>query len=326
MAKKKMRIAVPYTDRMLVLPNSGFYTLAEALWNTTRDDCEVLKLHESELLARSDYDVVFLIRRRIAADQAVLDHFARTNKRIAVWLDDLHFYRWRVPYVPRQLLQVFDLADLVFVTYFHQLRLWRPYQRFLDKVVWSPWSVPDWIFEFSEPWSARKDRVLVSGACGVHYPLRRRLFRYGREGAQDIIDTLEHPGYDKAATRGGTTGRAFYALLGSYRGAVATTAASWCHLGRNIDYTVAKYVELPACGCLPFMEETPDLRELGFREGEHYVSINRWNYRQRLDAIRSTEAEGIAKAAQGLVRQRHTHSRRVGLILDEITRRFARHE
>ena len=98
------------------------------------------------------------------------------------------------------------------------------------------------------------------------------------------------------------------------------------YLGRKIDYTVGKYMEIPACGCLPFMEKTPDLSELGFVDGEHYVSINRWNYKKRFEAIYSAEAEGIAKAAQELIRKRHTHSHRVSTILDEIIRRLKTHE
>lgn len=311
---KKIRIAVPYTNRLFSFPNIGFRTLAEALWNAQDDSCEIVKLPESDLPRRDDYDVVFLIRK-IGTDQALLDHFAKTGKRIAIWVDDLHCFYCRVPCASERLICLFDKVDLIFTPYYHQFHLWKLYRRFVDKVVWSPWSVPDWIFEDSVHWKDRRDRVLLSGCCSVQYPLRKRLFQYAH--GSDCIDILDHPGY--AGTRQkGVVGREFYKLLSSYKGAIATTGSTRLRIKRVIDYTVHKYFEIPACGCVPFMEVTPDLGELGFVDGLNFISITRSNYQKRLRFIHSREAEGLARASQNLIREKHTDKHRARAIIDSI--------
>lgn len=317
----KIRIAVPYAERMVTVPNCGFSTLTEALWNTRRDDCEVIKLHESELLARDDYDVIFFIRRKWFGD--TFERCLTGEKLVAYWVDDLHWFRWRVPYPPAKFISIFERADLIFVTYLHHFCQWKTYKRFMKKVVWSPWSVPDSIFECSMPsWEDRKDKTLLAGRCSAQYPLRRRLFKYARRNRDCNIDVLHHPGYAATDIQGGVTGRDFHQLLGGYKGAIATTGSTRIRIRRVIDYTVLKYLEIPACGCVPFMEVTPDLAELGFVDGLNYISITRWNYKKKMDFIHSREAEGVALAGQELVRGRHTHSHRVSLILDSIIRRL----
>lgn len=322
MYKKKIRIAVPYTDRLFTFPNIGFSTLAQALWDTVDDTCEVLKLHESELLERDDYDVVFLMRE-IGISETFFEHFLKTGKRIAVWRDDLHSYSWRVPYPPKRLVRIFERADLIFVTYFHHFCLWKSYGRFRDKVVWLPWSVPDWIFECSKAWQDRRDRILLAGYCSVQYPLRKRLFKYTRRSGKCDIDALDHRGYASYKAQSYVTGREFYRLLGSYKGAIATTASTRVRVRRVIDYIVSKYFELPACGCVPFMEVAPDLGELGFVDGVNFISITRWNYKKRLSFIYSKEAEKVAGAAQDLIRSRHTHRHRTRLIIDSMANLIA---
>ncbi len=322
-SRKKIRIAVPYTERMFTPLHRGLFgSLAEALWNATRHDCEVVKLHESELLVRDDYDVILFIRRKWFNEDTV-ERCLAGGKRIAFLVDDLHWFRWRVPYAPAKLVSIFERVDLIFATYFHHFCQWKAYRRFVEKVVWSPWSVPDSIFECSMPWQERKDRVLLTGKCSVQYPLRRRLFNHVQENKACNIDVLHHPGYAIADVADSITGRDFYQLLGSYKGAVATTGSTRMRIRRAIDYTVLKYIEIPACGCVPFMEATPDLAELGFVDDLNYISITRWNYQKKMEFIRSREAEGVARAAQELVRSRHTHSHRVPFILDTVASRFA---
>lgn len=318
---RKIRIAVPYTERMVTVPNCGFSSLAEALWNTRRDDCEVVKLHESALLARDDYDVIFFIRCGWFGENTV-ERCLAGEKPIAYWADDLHWFRWRVPYPPAKLISIFERADLIFVTCLHHFCQWKTYRRFMKKVVWCPWSVPDWIFEYSRPWDDRKDKVLLAGRCSAQYLLRRRLFKCAQRNGNSDIHVLHHPGYASSDVQSGTTGRDFHRLLGGYKGAIATTASTRIRVRRVIDYTVLKYFEIPACCCVPFMEVTPDLAELGFVDGLNYISITRWNYKKKMDFIHSREAEGVALAGQELVRGRHTHSHRVSLILDSIIRRL----
>lgn len=318
MCPKKFRIAVPYTDRLFSYPNIGFSSLVQALWDSTDNTCEILKLHESELLKRVDYDAVFSMRG-VAASNTCFDHFAKNGKCVAVWMDDLHTYFYRVPCASKKLALRFDHADIVFLPYIQQFRKWKLYRQFENKVVWSPWSVPVWIFEHSRPWVNRKNRILLSGMCSIQYPLRKRLFKYARNNENNFLDSLHHPGYASANKNKGVTGKDYYILLGMYKGAIATTASKRAGVRDTINYTLLKYFEIPACGCVPFMEVTPDLEELGFVDGMNFISITRSNYEKRLRFIHSKEARGVAKSAYDLVLRKHTHKHRVQLILDSIT-------
>jgi len=314
-SRKKIRIAVPYAEGMLKVPNQNFWGLAEALWNTKHNDCEVIKLHESELLTRDDYDVIFFVRRKWFN---TYERCLAGNKYVVLWVDDVHWFHWRVPYAPAKMVHRFERADIIFVAYLHQFCLWKPYKRFINKVVWLPWGVPDSVFENSMPWQDRKDKVLLSGMCSVQYPLRRRMFRYAKSNKNCNIDILNHPGYARTNVQSGITGRDFYQLLGGYKGAIATTGSTRMRIRRSIDYTVSKYFEIPGCGCVPFLEETPDLAELGFVDELNYISINRWNFKKKMAFINSREAKGVAMAAQELVRSRHTVRHRAYLALDKI--------
>lgn len=320
---EKIRIAVPYTKRLFDLPNVGFVTLLESLWSVVDKRYEILKLQESELLEKNDYDIVLSIRC-VGTSEKCRKHLKKMNKPLVLWHDDLHHYKYRIPRPSKTLRRKFEEAEIIFLPYFYQFKKWDLYQQSEHKVVWLPWSVPNWTFDFSQSWDIRKNKVLLSGYCNKSYPLRKKLFAYVKQNGQNTyLDVLQHPGYQSNAKKSGITGKKYYELLGSYRGAVATTTSTRLPLGlRKIDYTVAKYMEIPACGCLSFMEKTPDLRELGFVDGEHYISINRWNYKKRFEVINSKDAQYIAKAGQELVKQKHTHDKRIKVILSEIKKRL----
>lgn len=323
----KIKIAIPYNDKKFHYqrwydgPNQLFLFFLDAFWNHNGNpDIEIVKMSIDDLIHRQDYNVVFLFRC-IGAEEEYLCHYKRNGILVCLWHDDLHAFKYRIPFASRGLAKLFDISDILFLPYLHHFNLWKVYRPYRDKVVWLPWSVPDWIFEHSLPWSERKERILLSGHNSFQYPLRTRIFKYA--GHKDsVVDTIDHPGYRLDRNKKSYTGRNYYELLGTYKAAVATTPSLISGLRSKINYTVAKYFEIPACGCLPLMEVTPDLRELGFTDSENCVYINRWNYKKKFQIINSHEAKIIAGKAQSFIKEKHIHSIRVQTVISEIVKRF----
>jgi hypothetical protein len=312
-----LRVAVPYSDTMYTYPDKYYLTLAEAFWNCNRPDVRIVKLHANDLLTTTGYDAVFLIGS-FTAEENQLERLAKSGVLLCLWHDDLHAFKYRMA-VPSKVIAAWaEVAGLVFVPYLDLWERWEVFRRNSHKVVWLPKSVPEWIFDCGLPWADRQDRVLISGFSSCVYPLRRKIFRLAAQPSS-VVESLQHSGY---GSQENVVGRDYFRFVGSYRAAAVTTVHLITGLCRPLRYTVAKYFEIPACGCLPFMEKTPDLGALGFTEGEHYVEINDRNFERQFARVHSAEAPQMAASARRLVLERHTHAHRVETVLSEIKKRI----
>jgi len=115
----------------------------------------------------------------------------------------------------------------------------------------------------SPKWSNRiSDRILLTGVIrsDEHYRLRKMCKKQSR---------IKYVG--KGA---GFVGDGYAELLGMYRTAIAACSTT----------SVYKYFEIPACGCLSFMEVNSEngCDNLGFVDGENAVFIDEGNYKKRL--------------------------------------------
>jgi hypothetical protein len=311
----KIRLAVPYNERLLGHPNQGYRTLLEALGSAHDPAFDIFNCHESQLLADDSYDAVFSILSG-GTSFLHLDWYRKTNKLLAIWQDDLHRYLWHHDEMLELLFARIDCADVIFLPYFRQFLTHKIYKPYFNKAVSLPWSVPDWMFGIATPWNERKDQALISGMVARQYPFRRKIKRYIEKSKDPLFTVLEHPSYQIGDPKHGIIGRAFYEELARHKGGIVTSAK------KPINYTVAKYVEVPACGCLAFMEKTPDLRDMGFVDGENYIHITNWNFKSKIKLLRSDEACTIAQAGRELIKRAHTHSQRIKIILFEIQKRM----
>ncbi len=176
----------------------------------------------------------------------------------------------------------------------------RWYPRYVDKLVHFPhfFSAADFAgVEFNE---APLPKCILSGATGKFYPLRQHAARN-----PDVV-VLQHPGYAGGAKAGGSGlfGEAYARELSKYRCAVTCSAV--------IDYTVAKYMELPAAGCLLLATHTPDLHLLGFEDGVNYLRVDEATFDATLGGIlaRPEAFESIRRAGFELARARHSDRNR----------------
>jgi hypothetical protein len=312
-----MKIAVSYFERLNTWPNTNFKGLCDSILS---HPCDVViaKYSPEELLIKHDYDAVFLLRGGNAISDVYINHYKKYNILIALWHDDL--FRWYTRYFAApslEFLKWLEAADLVYTMWIECFQSYRLYNKYRGKLIWSPWSVADSIIDSDIDWAQRQDRVLLSGNTSITYPFRRIIKRYASTvRGQSVIDTLEHHGYRAEAKAKMVTGHKYYNLLKTYKGAIATSGKKPGHYHR------AKYMEVSACGCLPFLEYTPDLHYLGFIDGINCVIFDRLNFEAKLKIIHTSYAAIIAHNAREMVRQRHLHSHRAKMIISTIVSRL----
>jgi hypothetical protein len=170
-----------------------------------------------------------------------------------------------------------------------------------DKLWRLPWFIPEQV----APFQLNGDPVLkclMPGAIKNSRPLRRRAIKEinGRR-----LERLEHPGYGRSAYHGAIVGQAFYDFLHQFA-CVLTD-------GGVYRYTVAKYFEIPYTGALMLADPVPDLDELGFRAGQHFVAVEETTPLGPLvDDILSNfeQYRDIRAAGRDLIMQRHTEETR----------------
>jgi len=313
-----MKIAVSYFDKLEWWPNKNFKGLCDSLLDLSCKAAVVEKYTPQELLHTKDYDAVFLLRGGDAMSDEYIRHYKKHGILIAFWHDDVFSWRTRMfGCYSKALVRAFEVSDVVFIVWVECFQKFRQYDKFKNKVVWLPWSAYDSILDTDIAWSSRKDKILLSGSVGKCYPLRMSIEECSAtDSGKRILDSLEHHGYGRHSQDRMLTGQDYYDYLKTYKGAIATTGIKPGHFHR------AKYIEVSACGCLPFLEYTPDIPFLGFVDGINCILIDKHNFRQKFALINSDRANIIANNARELVRERHLHSHRARTIISTITKKL----
>lgn len=326
-----MKIAVSYFEKLDWWPNKNFKGICDSLLDLSCKATVVKKYTPEELLHTKDYDAVFLLRGGDAMSDEHIRHYRKNDVLVAIWHDDIFrwknlslcrhdIYVWKLRKFachPKGLMKWFDVADILFLPYVNAFFKFKKYDKYKHKVVWLPWSASDSIMHTNVEWSSRKDKILLSGRMSGHYVFRTAIRHYSlTDSGKSIIDSIEHYGYKRESQNNMITGQRYYDLLMTYKGAVATSSIS------ASDFHRAKYLEITACGCLPFLQYTPDIHFLGFVDGINCILIDKYNFRQKFALINSDRANIIANNARELVRERHLHSHRARTIISTITKKL----
>lgn len=225
--------------------------------------------------------------------------------------DDLHWWhqdKKTTNYV------AYLLSDVILSPYAYRIGELYPGLSGLKKVVWVPHSAsPDFRIDYNE----RPDNaILLSGAIDDCYPLRQKMKRLYEERSYPI-SFHRHPGYhcqhDYDASE--NVGRSYAKMINRHRAAFTDCL--------KFKYVVAKYFEIPATGALLFADSavSAPLKELGFIEGEHYISATDDDMEEKiryvLDERNHPRTDEIRRRAQNLVREKHKTEDRARLI-DEV--------
>jgi len=219
----------------------------------------------------------------------------RSIRVIGLW-DDIHQGKGGTKYLHSDrwvLTRFFRRCDVILCTYRAPFLRW--YRWHADKLVHFPmfFSLED--FQDVAFNSTPIPKCILSGSIDTFYPLRRFAARN-----PDVV-VMAHPGYAAASPEGlpGTFGAAYARELARYRCGVTCSLV--------IGYAVAKYMELPAAGCLLLATYTPDLDLLGFQDGVNYIRVDEQTFDGKLaEILAGPEAfEPIRRAGFELVRSRH---------------------
>ena len=138
----------------------------------------------------------------------------------------------------------------------------------------------------------RKPKVLGNGATWASrlpcYVMREWAHK------QDCIEVKQHWLRDKDTPQGGEFG----SMLSEYPGALAL-----CEF-----YPVPKYFEIPLAGCVTFAQYHQEYEELGFKDGEHCIYVDKNNFIEKVKAFTGNpEAyQHIATAGRELVLSKYT--------------------
>jgi hypothetical protein len=236
-----------------------------------------------------------------------------SDLRKIFFCDDAHYF---TSYRRQQRLRAFMWADTILATYPTKIHHWYP-EISESKIRWTPHAVASFFYPNFMP---ATDRILLSGSRTWPYPFRQFCHL---KLAKEICDVVDHPGYpgypgDKHNLSNSNSehlqhvGREQYAdLLRQY--------AAMLVCGSIFNYLVAKVFEGMAAGCLMLCDREslgPQLAELGFQEGEHYMGTDIFHVQDDVQRVKimfleeNTQWKTIVEKSAEKVLEEHTTSTR----------------
>lgn len=219
--------------------------------------------------------------------------------RVYVMTDDLHHKRNGMDAALR-------LADGILSTYAPRLGAYHPGVD-PSRVTWVPHAAgPDFLLPVEEH---PRPVVFVSGAMNHAYPLRLAMRDLALR-RPELARLHEHPGYDCTFDYDSDD------RIGSgYAAAIHECLAAFTDALVH-HYVVAKHFEIPATGALLLADRAvaPQLEQLGFIDGRHYVSVTTDDLEpvvtRVLDPRNAAAIDTIRRRAHALVHERHTTAHR----------------
>lgn len=236
----------------------------------------------------------------------IFTDFFNLNTSKYIIADDIHKYN------TKKSKNYYDLFNGIFVMYREPfIKLYPNIDK--TRIYWCPHAfVPDFDINYNiNP----RDKILLSGACGILYPLRKQLLKLSTTELKGYVTHLKHPGYNQHNYENITTciGKEYAKLINRH-----LVSFTDCLI---YGYIVSKYFEIPACGSL-LLAQNPEgdkLIDLGFIDGINYISCNKDNMTEKIKWIMDTknrnEVNEIRKAGMNLVKNNHSIYHRIDYIL-----------
>lgn len=209
----------------------------------------------------------------------------------------------------REFLQRFPSSN-IFTIYQHAFRV--RYPEFKGNLRWLPHFVDPVVFRDYQQ-RKRIDILLMGATNRKVYPLRHAI-KTSLTGRPGFV-SHDHPGYvDFASDAQARVARSFAVEVN--RAKIFMTCDSIYR------YPLRKYFEVPACHTLLLAPENPDLIQLGFRPGVHYVAISPRDYLAKANFYLHPNNEALRNkiSHQGyeFVREKHTTATRTRELLQMI--------
>jgi hypothetical protein len=231
--------------------------------------------------------------------------------RLALFADDLHTMPGREAEREAKLAAL-SQCDVILSSYSYLFDQFYPELRGRKNAMWAPHAAsPDFVLPFNpQP----EDAVLLSGCVNSFYPLRMQMKTlHEREGGPRIA-WHRHPGYGERFDyeNDARVGSGYARLIHRYRAGFTD--------GTFFGYTVAKHFEIPATGALLIADGgiSEPLRNLGFIEDIHYISVSAENLEEKLRCVlnekKRAETDEIRRRGQQLVLGSHRTADRARFI------------
>lgn len=230
----------------------------------------------------------------------------KIDSKFAVFWDDIHYHTQEAL---NNRKKMFETSDVILLPYYKQFLKREEYKKFWDKSVFFPWFAPKICLENHIDFELRKDTLLMSGRVSDSYGFRKKMYENYFDDKD--FEFLEHPGYNRRNRKHDVIREEYYKYLSNYKTAVVSTANS-----PLLDYTVAKYFEIPACGCSLILQETPDIKNLGFIENEHYININEDNFKNIKNIVKEFDLKKMSDKSLELIKQKHLVENRIELLFE----------
>lgn len=199
--------------------------------------------------------------------------------------------------------------DLIFVHYRDAFLRYFPQLR--NRLRWMPNHVYKPIFH---KYKIKKTiDYLMMGRVNNLYPLRQEIV--SRSHMLQGITIHEHPGYKHFTNQDNE-----YLFLDEKYAEEICCAKMFLSCGSRYDFAVGKYFEIPACGTLLLASDFPELADLGFKDKENFISINKTNFVKKAKYYLKHEAERneICQEGYKLVNSRHLTDIRVREFVNEL--------
>jgi hypothetical protein len=291
-----------YFDEHILMCFRDFFS---SLVKIKRKDCIIesipVKKVKSDINIFKDADWVVTV----FMDHNLYKKLRGNGTKVAVFWDDIHY--WTEDSLKNR-IKMFTNCDVLLLPYYKQFLKREEFKNFWEKAEYFPWYAPDICFKYYKKFNCRKEKYLLTGNASEPYSLRRKLYKiYKRD---ELIEILKHPGYDRKKRLHYIIHEKFYEYLSNYQVGFVTTADP------PLNYTVAKYFEVPACGCALILQKTPDVVDLGFVEDEHYICINDSNYKDIKTIVKRHNLEQMSNNVLDLIKAKHTLHQRADLLFD----------
>jgi glycosyltransferase involved in cell wall biosynthesis len=185
------------------------------------------------------------------------------------------------------------------------IKAWGNNSETMEKFIWFPHSFGD-----KNVWNkhnninnAKKNKCLSPGYAGLDYEMRRELLKY-----PEIADSIYHEEKyveNIVVNRKPFFGEEYVKKLNGYD--CCFTCPS------RFNYPLAKFFEIPAAGSLLVAKTCNDIKELGFIENVHYISVDEGNYINKIKEILKSPRnyDSIVKQGQDFVLEKFDIMNRV---------------
>ncbi|WP_227002672.1 glycosyltransferase [Salicibibacter kimchii] len=250
--------------------------------------------HITSVLRKMDKEpsMIFIVNDIGSRMEPMVKGLANINIPVAMVVNDVHrFSKLRKRYIEKNKIRhLFSVVR----DQFSEI-----YPEYASNMWWFPHHVETSVFQ-EEPLEKTID-FLMMGAVNDYYPLRRKILKTFAADQRFVYHP--HPGYrsfNKNDQERFFIGRKYVQEIN--RAKIFFTSPS------ILRYPVKKYFEVLACKTLLLAPTFPELEDLGFIPGVHFIAVNEDNFKEQAEYYLKNEEERRQISEQGynFVRKHHS--------------------